>query len=174
MSARAYLRDLTREAHDRVDALFSGHDIGTEADYARFLLAHAAAYLPIERALDEASAGSLIEGWDERRRGQLLIDDLTAMGLDVPEPVEAPRFDSEAAVVGGAYVLEGSRLGAAVLKSQVGSSLPHSFLAPADSAGGWPRFIAEIERILYSRVRQEQAGVAALSTFACFELAARY
>lgn len=173
MSARAYLRDLTREAHDRVDALFAGYDLSDDDHYRRFLTAHAAAYLPIEAALDEAGAGTIIEGWAQRRRSSLLQQDLAVLGLPVPDPVETPAFTGDAAVAGAAYVLEGSRLGGAVLKEQLKPDAPRSFLDAPSEKGGWPRFIAEIERILYSRVRQEQAGEAALSTFACFELAAR-
>lgn len=173
MSARAYLRDLTRDAHDRVDAIFSKHDLGKADDYRAFLLAHAAAYLPVEQALDEAGAGRLINGWQDRRRGDLLRQDLAALNLPEPAAAQAPLFDDEASIVGGAYVLEGSRLGGAVLHRAVGPDLPTSFLGAPQQAGAWSHFIADIERILYSRVRQERAGVAALNTFACFELAAR-
>lgn len=173
MSARAYLRDLTRDAHDRVDAIFSKHDLRQADDYRAFLLAHAAAYLPVERALDDAGAGYLIAGWRDRRRSDLLRHDLAALDLPVPVAVVPPSFDDAAAIVGGAYVLEGSRLGGALLRRSVGPDLPASFLGATSQKGTWSHFIADIERILYSRVRQERAGAAALNTFACFELAAR-
>ncbi|MDP8911973.1 MAG: hypothetical protein M3N39_00180 [Pseudomonadota bacterium] len=47
MSARAGLRAGTAAEHDRVDRLFSRFDLRREEDYRHFLLAQAAAFLPI-------------------------------------------------------------------------------------------------------------------------------
>ncbi|WP_037502581.1 biliverdin-producing heme oxygenase [Sphingomonas jaspsi] len=173
MSARAYLRALTRDAHDRVDALFTDHDLSNPDHYRRFLTVQAAAYLPIEAALDAAGVHRLIDDWAERRRGDLLRADLANLGMDVPEPVLPPRLADDAAIAGAAYVLEGSRLGGALLKRQLLPDVPQQFLNAPAAHGAWAQFVAAVERILYSDVRQESAGKAAIATFACFEEAAR-
>ena len=56
MSARAALKRATADAHERVDLLFSGLKLEDPRDYRRFLVAQAAAHLPVEQALDDAGA----------------------------------------------------------------------------------------------------------------------
>ena len=82
------------------------------------------------------------------------------------------RHDNEAALLGGIYVLEGSRMGAAVLASAVPAAFPHQFLSVRPPAGHWAAIIATLERKLYSSVQLHNAKAAALRTFACFEQAA--
>ncbi len=60
MSARAALRARTAAEHERVDRLFSNFTLGEGGSYRRFLLAQAAAFLPIESALDRGGAADLL------------------------------------------------------------------------------------------------------------------
>jgi len=169
LSARAYLRAITRDAHDRVDAGFSKFDLSTVEGYADFLVAQAAAFLPVEAALDRAGAEELLPDWPQRRRGDALKSDLERLGRDVPEPMTPPDFSDAASVWGGLYVLEGSRLGGAILHKAVGADFPTSFLDPPQEKGLWRQFVAAVERNLYQDVLLERAGVGAIRTFACFE-----
>ena len=130
MTARAALKAATRDAHERVDAAFGAHDLATRAGYARFLLGQAAALAPIEQALTEAGAALLIEAWQEHRRAPLLTADLTALGLASPSPLPAPRFADEAELAGGLYVLEGSRMGGAMLRRAVPDCFPSASFRP--------------------------------------------
>ena len=168
MSAREYLRSITRDAHDRVDARFSAFDLSTTEGYADFLGAQAAAFLPIEAALDRAGAGDLLPDWAERRRSDALKSDLAALGRAVPDVNGAPQYPDEASVWGGIYVLEGSRLGGNILRKGVAKDLPKAFLTPA-AKGSWGKFVAALERNLYDRVVLQRAGLSAVETFACFE-----
>lgn len=69
----------------------------------------------VEDALNEANAEIHLPDWHERRRTMALRSDLNLMGLAIPEPAQVTPFRGEAEVLGAIYVLEGSRLGGAVL-----------------------------------------------------------
>ena len=172
MSAHAYLRVATRDAHDQVDSLLSGFDLGDRANYARFLTVQAAAFLPIEQALEEAGVEAVITDWPDRRRSSLLRDDLETLGAALPTLIAPPSFTGPDDILGGVYVLEGSRLGGAMLSRSVAPGLPHSFLGAAQPTGGWKGLIALLEQRLSSDVQRERAGKSAIQTFNCFFRAA--
>jgi len=172
LTPRDVLKAATAEAHDRLDAHFATYDLAQRDDYERFLAAHAAAFLPAEQALTDAGAASLVEEWDEHRRTDALLADLEGMDLSVPTPIATPIYGSEAAVIGGLYVLEGSRLGGAVLRRQVGE-FPHAFLDAVHAPGRWPTFIALATRKLYDPRALEEASAYAIATFGLFEMGAR-
>ena len=166
------LRVATRAAHDRVDALYSGLNLADPADYRRFLSAQAAAFLPVEQALDAGGAAALFPDWPLRRRAEHLRADLAGLGLALPSPIARPLFDGQAQVAGAAYVLEGSRLGGAILARSVPANLPHSFLISPTGAGHWRDFLARLEQLLGSHVQREAAIDAAGRVFDCFARAA--
>ena len=171
-SPRHALRAATAAAHARLDALYGGLDLARRDDYARFLTSHAAAFLPVETALAAAGAGAVFEGWLERPRGPALRADLAALGLAVPPPLEPPPFADEAALLGGLYVLEGSRLGGAVLVRAVPPDMPAAFLAP-ETVSTWRAFTDLLDRRLAAPDRFAHAAAAAEAVFALFERAAR-
>lgn len=172
MKARDALKRATRDVHDRLDAILSSYRLDQRDDYGAFLGAQAGAFLPVERALTAASASRLIEGWNEALRGRLLLDDLAALGCSDIREVTAPTYVSDADLLGGIYVLEGSRMGAAVLLRDVPAGFPRAFLAARSPAGRWGAFVATLERKLVSPVEIEQAKDSARRTFACFEQSA--
>jgi heme oxygenase len=170
LKARAYLRDVTREAHERVDSKLSGFRLSDADDYAEFLAVQAAAFIPVEAALDRAGAARLLPDWDERRRSDALLADLAALGRPAPVTNGSPVYDDEAAVWGGLYVIEGSRLGGLVLRKSVPADFPQAFLSPQESRNSsWPAFVAAMERSLYEDPALQRAGSSAIDTFACFE-----
>ena len=173
MSARTALKAATSDAHDRVDAAFAAHDLSDAASYGDFLQRHAAALGPLEQALADAGAGALIPDFDEHRRAPLLADDLRLLGLTAPPPLPAPRFASDEQAIGGLYVLEGSRLGGAVLRRGVLAGLPRAFLSAPQSPGRWAGFVASLDQLLYSRQRLDAAIAAAIDSFGLFERAAK-
>ena len=128
--------------------------------------------MPIEQALTEAGAERLFPQWREMVRARWLEEDLAALGLEMPAPMAPPAFESDAAICGGAYVLEGSRLGGTVLKRAVGAGLPHAYL-DHDPALRWPQFVAEIERLLHEDVDRSQAVASANAVFDSFLRAAK-
>lgn len=166
------LRESTRPEHDRVDAAFAHFDLRDPADYGAFLMAQAAALLPIEAALTAAGAEDIVADWPDRQRAHLVLADLADLGLSPPQPSPAPRFVSAADILGALYVVEGSRLGGAMLVRRVPSHLPRRFLSDADSSR-WRALIALIDVELDTPPSQAAALASARATFALFEAAAR-
>lgn len=174
MKARNALRAATADAHRRVDAAFSRFDLATRPGYAGFLAAQAAAFLPLEAALDEAGAAALLDDWPERRRGEALRADLAALNVTLPELFPAPSFLSgKAPLFGAIYVLEGSRLGGAVLKRAVPREFPRRFLDARQPAGSWRRLLQSLDEHLTRQGDLDAAAHAAMEVFARFEAGAK-
>ena len=173
MTVRAALRAATADCHQRVDAAFSRFDLGSEDGYRRFLLAQAEAFLPIETALDEAGAAAVLPDWPERRRGAQLRADLAALDVTVPELFpDLPIVSGKAPMLGAIYVLEGSRLGGALLKQAVPSHFPRRFLEARQAAGSWRLFLRTLDDFLTRPGDLDAAIQAAKEVFARFEGAA--
>lgn len=174
MIARNALRKATAASHARVDAAFSRFRLDDADDYRRFLLAQAAGFLPVEAALDEAGADELIPDWAERRRAPLLRADLDALNVTAPELFGPPPiFSGNASMLGATYVLEGSRLGGALLKRQLPKSFPRRFLDARQPAGSWRKLLETLDLFLIRQDDLELAARAANEVFARFEEGAK-
>jgi len=171
-SARFALRDATAEAHARLDSLYTRLDLADPADYATFLTSHAAAFIPVEDALADAGAETLVPGWAATRRADALRADLAEMAIEVPPPAPRPSFLNDAQVLGALYVVEGSRLGGAVLIRSVKAGLPTRFLTPGNPAL-WRAFTAKLDEQLSSAALLDDAAASATAVFGLFERAAR-
>lgn len=173
MTARALLRAATAAEHARVDRLYSRYDLSDAAGYRDFLKAQAAAFLPVEQALDLAAAGQLVDDWPARRRGDVLRADLDALGLTPPAPAgPAPDLADPARLLGALYVLEGSRLGGAVLRKNLPAGLPQAFLGARPEPGGWRKLLELLDKNLYGTERIDAAIFSAREVFMLFEAAA--
>ena len=172
MTARAALKRATRDVHDRLDQSLSTYRLDRRDDYGTFLQVQAGAFLAVERALTDGGAAALVPGWDKALRGALLAADLAALGVSDIPGVPAPSYDGEPELLGGIYVLEGSRMGAAVLLRDIPAEFPRAFLAARSPSGSWGTFVATLERKLVSPVEVSQAEASARRTFACFEQSA--
>lgn len=173
MTARAALRAATAEEHKRVDAAFSRFHLGSETGYRDFLLAQAGGFLPVEQALDAGGAEAILDDWPARRRSDLLLADLADLNVTAPEPFQAPAFISiKASMLGAIYVLEGSRLGGALLKQAVPSHFPRRFLEARQAAGSWRKLLQALDEFLIRPGDLDAAVSAAREVFARFERAA--
>ena len=172
MNARLTLKARTAKAHDRVDELFSRFDLGDEGDYRRFLTAQAEAFLPVEASLDAAGAETVIEDWAQRRRARAILEDLETLGIPAPPREPCLLLPSPPAILGAAYVLEGSRLGGAILKKRVAAHMPRRFLDADQGQGAWRKLLEKLERSLYENGGVEAAVMAAGQVFERFEAAA--
>lgn len=130
-SAVAELRRATAASHDAVDAAFGAHDLSDRAAYRAFLLAHARA-LPAA----EAAMAALDFAHTLSPRTPLLAADLAALGEPMPAPLPF-AVEDDAARWGVLYVVEGSRLGGAMLAKQVPAGLPKAYLAAVHPSGQW-------------------------------------
>lgn len=136
------LRRETRVDHERVDAAFGRFDLADPADYAAFLSAQARVLPVAEQVLDPAA---LVPGWTAR--AALLRADLADLSLAPPATVTVKLPAEGPARWGGIYVLEGSRLGGAVLSRRVAPGLPTAFLGAVHAPGAWRDLLAALDRL---------------------------
>lgn len=166
--AHEALRSATLDCHERVDEIYSAANLSDPASYGSFLRAQAAAYLPVEAALDNAEIAGIIEDWPARVRGPLLVKDLADLGIESPLPIGLPAFSGLAEMLGALYVLEGSRLGGKLLKRSVAAHLPTRFLAGGASVS-WQSLLSMMDRRLDTADCIGRATSAARNVFSLFE-----
>lgn len=166
-TAHRALREATRDRHDAVDAAFARFDLADVECYRAFLEAHARALLPVETAL--AGWSELFPEGTVAPRGLALAADLSDLGVaaDGLERLPPPRIEEPEAAWGAAYVLEGSRLGAALLVRAVGGALPRRYLASAHPQGAWQKFLKSLNGFIY---RDDQAALAIASAERVFDM----
>lgn len=172
MKPRSPLRDLTRAEHEEVDKLYSRFDISQAAGYRSFLSAQASAHLAIEGALDAAGAANVLEDWPGRRRGELVRADLAELGIEARGRAAPPPLRTDAEILGAVYVLEGSRLGGAVLSTRLSDGAPARFLTAPSRAGAWRKLLVLLDRRLDGPPAMQAAAGAARACFRCYAQAA--
>ena len=160
-SAVAHLRAATRIDHEQVDAAFGRFALGTREGYRDFLTAHARILPLAERLIDP---GALVEGWHGRT--DALHQDLAALGGEVPPELDFALPGGEAARWGALYVIEGSRLGGAVLARSVPEGLPAAYLGARHGPGGWHDLLARAEAAIGDdRAAAERGAKAMFSAY---------
>lgn len=171
-SARSVLRTATAPAHAQVDDAFGAFDLSSRDGYCGFLIAQAGPLLSAEAAVDAFAPAALLPDWPDRRRSDLLRADLTDLGV---EPPQAAPFDlaSDAAALGVIYVLEGSRLGGAMLARTVPMDLPARFIRCAPAPKRWQGLIEVLDRHLVTPRQHAVAADAARAVFDLFRRSAR-
>jgi heme oxygenase len=172
VKTRFQLKAATDDLHDELDRTMSRLDLARADDYRRFLIFHGRTVPAVESALDAHGLGKVLDGWPLSRRTNAIAADLSALGEPMPPPAPAPAIDGVGALLGTAYVLEGSRLGGQVLVERVGGGLPVEFLGSAD-AGVWARLVAALDHCLYSDPLIGEAKDAARRCFTLFLNVAR-
>ncbi|AHF85250.1 heme oxygenase [Rhizobium leguminosarum bv. trifolii WSM1689] len=158
MSLRSALRAQTADCHAAVDALFGSFNLSCTQDYKAFLRAHAQVVPSVEHALEEAGIARLLPDWPERRRAHRLAADIRELGDRLPAPLPQLALHCEAAAWGAAYVLEGSKLGGALLAKAVPDHLPNSYLSPQGPKGAMRLFM---DRLDATNLEDHAAAVAA-------------
>ncbi|MBY3224516.1 biliverdin-producing heme oxygenase [Rhizobium laguerreae] len=141
MSLRSALRDQTADCHAAVDTLFGSFNLSLTQDYKAFLRAHARVVPSVEDALENGGIGRLLPDWPDRRRAHLLAADILKLDDRLPVLFSRPVLRCEAAIWGAAYVLEGSKLGGALLVKAVPDHLPSSYLNPQGPKGAMRLFM---------------------------------
>lgn len=171
MSLRILLRSATRPDHERVDALGETFDLASPDGYGAFLLAHARALPPLEAAVERS--GFLPPDWPERRRTAALTSDLARLGLAFPRPLPRPDLPRMAMNLGALYVLEGSRLGGALLARRLAAaqpSAPSAYLRHGEGQPFWRDFLVWLEA-MGPEGRETDVIEGARRAFATFETA---
>ena len=133
------LRAATRSDHMNLDHMMLRLDLGRADDYGLFLNMHYA-------ALQDLKAD-----WREEDRDDFslmmrcLQNDLHVLGLTAPSLFAATRTPLTApGRLGAAYVVRGSRLGAAFLRKRVPGNLIASYLE-VRPALTWPNFLLQLD-----------------------------
>ncbi len=165
----AALRSATKADHERLDGLFERFDLGDAQAYRRFLIAHARALPAAEAAI---AVDPPLDGWQPR--AALLAADLNELGVASPSPLTGFDLPDEAARWGAIYVLEGSRLGGALLSRRVAAGLPRRYLGAVHESGSWRNLLVTLDNLPYpANGGEDRVVTAARRTFALFEQAAR-
>lgn len=171
MIIASILRQQTRREHIRTEAVYTDFDLQTLQGYIRFLIAQASAGLAVEQSLESAGVTEVVEDWPDRRRSQLLRDDLARLNVD-GIALQPPRsLGSKAEIMGAVYVLEGSRLGGNILRKRVYRSAPTRFLDAKAKPGAWKAFLASLETQLPGKEEIGLAVGAARGVFATYQAA---
>lgn len=167
MSAVAELRRVTAASHDAVDAAFGAHDLSDRAAYRAFLRAHARA-LPAA----EAAMAALPFARTLPPRTPLIAADLATLGDPLPDALHF-AVSNDAARWGVLYVVEGSRLGGAMLSKRVPADLPRAYLAAVHPPGQWRSIRAAIDAAAAGRDADWHAKMidGALATFTLYRKA---
>jgi heme oxygenase len=164
VSAMATLRACTRDSHARVDSAFSAYDLHDEESYRAFLTAHARALPSVERIIASEAALPRI-----RPRTPALEADMAQLQQPMPELSKLAGPVTGAAAWGILYVVEGSRLGGAILSPRVGDGLPKAYLSARHELGEW-RAICQALDAEGSRHGDEWIAAAVVAATACFDL----
>ena len=171
-SARDYLRGATSALRLRIDQTAKDLRLDNQKDYRRFLCAHAAALLPLERELREAGIEDIVPDWAERVRGGELVADLCVLEGKLV-PLDPPLVGCDATALGAAYVLENLRLGAGVLLKRVHPDFPVRYLRHGQGRRLWQRFVTRLEDQPSVRERPQAARAGAIAALTLFERAFR-
>ncbi|MEQ9643767.1 MAG: biliverdin-producing heme oxygenase [Alphaproteobacteria bacterium] len=173
---REELKRRTAAAHSQVDALYGRLDIAAEPGLTHFLAAHLLALSSIAKARPAPPAGMPSIGM-ARLRG-LLAADLASLDRAV-DVDRAPAMATPRDPIGVAYVVGGSRLGTAVLRTHWRrGDAPRvrtagRYLADQEGLRDWRRLVSYLDSLTATPKRADEIVAGALSVFACFEAAFR-
>ncbi|GGP26072.1 biliverdin-producing heme oxygenase [Silvimonas amylolytica] len=177
MSLRHHLRDATQPLHARLDQLLAAHAFDSSASYSHFLKAQAAALIPLELALEAAGIEDELPDWPVRRRREALLGDLYTLDAALPALMPQPALAPDQSRWGALYVLEGSRLGAAVLLRRLQTvadgrmQTASRYLSHGAGSSLWPDFVRQLESL--SPVQTNDVVAGAQHAFRVFIAAAQ-
>ncbi|MBB2203913.1 biliverdin-producing heme oxygenase [Gluconacetobacter takamatsuzukensis] len=163
---RSRLHAATRSRHAILDTCVG--PIESAAAYRAYLSGIAAFRFGAEQALRTAPWPGILRSWTFKELAPLLMRDLDDLAIPLPVPVAMPPPDSTAATMGMLYVLEGSALGARILRRQAadhGFTETHGARHLAAQAGDpsrWREFVHRLEQLPADSVAADRA---ALQTF---------
>jgi heme oxygenase len=156
------LRTATRIEHAMIDQMLLPFDLNRANHYQNFLKVHLTALdllRPDWRSQDDDDFAQML---------QCVKSDLQTLGnTNSISPFGSQAFSDAAKGLGIAYVIRGSRLGAAVLSRGIVSGLPTSYLdfVPTQS---WAAFLLELELIVDDAAARGEATCGARSAFDIF------
>ncbi|HEY3639121.1 MAG TPA: biliverdin-producing heme oxygenase [Rhizomicrobium sp.] len=164
---REKLREATSRRHAELDRIAGSLLVRGPEGYARFLAGQGAVVIPLEKRLEISGITTVLPDWNMRARRYDLKADLREIARPC-EFLEVPVFRSTAELLGAAYVLEGSRLGASLLLQTLRFPTATRFLRHGHGKGLWPQFLSVLETNNEVRDHFDEARMAALEVFELF------
>ncbi len=169
------LKAATRDSHGALDARIMAGDIFASRDhFARFLRVQFRFHRDVDALYGSAALDALLPDLAERRRLNLVAQDLQDLEQALPTLLAAPlRADLPlAAALGWLYVAEGSNLGGAVLYKMAarlgldaGFGARHLAAHPDGAARHWRSFTAALDSVLLTAEQEQQVIDAADAAF---------
>ena len=173
-SLRQRLRTETAPSHRALETELALMDpeIGLSR-YRNYLRAVWRVHRPLEQALTASrSLRSRLPDLPERLRTDALVADLSALGAEPVDPPELDYLDGDAALLGAAYVFEGSSLGALRLLPHLEACLGLrsaglDYLRAYGPRTGplWKAFVAALAQPLSETDGADRAVASATATF---------
>lgn len=133
------VRAATAANHRRAEQSFAALIEAFPISYGRYLRAHASAFPAVGRAI---AAAMEWQPWEARWRD--LLQDLSQLGLTAPEPVAVAVAGSTDEALGMAYVLEGSRMGSAIILKAMPDQAATSYLRGGLDTAPWKQLKARL------------------------------
>lgn len=173
----AHLRAYTHETHDRLDKLImAGEPFASRQRYSLFVTMQHRFHRDIDGFYSSRALGQFLPDLSQRRRLDLIEQDLADLGVNIPSDDAAPASPGHetdiATALGWLYVAEGSNLGAAfLLKEAAKLGLSETFgarhLRPAPMGRGlhWKTFVAALDRIELNEAERERSATGAAAAF---------
>lgn len=171
--AHLCLRAKTRTLHASLDALLTASNLRSRPAYERYLLTNSPLAW-IEPALTRAGIQQLLPDWERRQRYSALAADLDELGV-CKGPSHARVIDADhGTLLGWGYVLEGSRLGARLIRPMVEATGDPKllnairFLRHGENEDFWKPFTRALAQIDHDENAIARASIAARIAFGCF------
>ncbi|KMN37400.1 heme oxygenase [Chromobacterium sp. LK1] len=171
------LKARTHETHDALDQrIMANQPFATRENYARFLLAQYCFLRDADALYDNPELARLFPDLAERRRYDSIAADLRDLDRPLPELREAPISSTldVASAMGWLYVVEGSKLGAAILYKLAGKlgldencGARHLAGHPDGRARHWRAFTAALDGLLLDEAAEQRVTAGAVAAFAC-------
>lgn len=172
------LKALTSESHQSVDdSIMSAASFEDQAGYVRFLIVQYLFHRDLAALYDDSRLQALLPDLAERGRLAQVAADLSDLDHDLPA-AEAPIFTAGEdhdlpTALGWLYVVEGSKLGGALLRKEaarIGLSddfgARHLAPTPDGPAAHWRAFAQALDAVPLDTQEDQRAGEGALAAFA--------
>jgi len=182
---RKWLQAETASLHSQLDrSLVAAGHFDSGERIAVYLQRLHMLYDSIERLFDRGNCGAILYDWHSRRKSPLILRDLAHLDtLPLPSRAQLAHLDhltarspDAAAILGTAYVTEGSLLGAMQLstliaKQGLGPDTGGAFFcfARTNAPALWKAFLPQLETAVLSPEQEFRLIEAAQETFQAFE-----
>lgn len=177
------LRSETKHIHQALEKVMipAIKQADTPEAYAKILNVFYGYFKAIENLLDVQLDEKLVPAYGQRRKADIILEDLNAMNLNgslPPLATDLPQISSVHQALGAMYVLEGSTLGGQVITKMLKQNLNLTDTACLKFFSGygdetqkmWASFMEALDKQAQEESLQGEMVEAAINTFAKFKL----